>query len=64
MSEQEFRTELHYRMSLSVAKAMRREGLISDAELLKIDAFLLEKYQLKEEKFSFQFGPLLRPLLA
>jgi hypothetical protein len=53
VSEQEFRTELHYRMSLSVAKAMRREGLISDAELLKIDAFLLEKYQ-----------PLLGTLLA
>ena len=36
MSEKEFRAELRYRMSLSVAKSMLKEGVISQEEYQQI----------------------------
>ena len=45
MSEKEFRAELRYRMSLSVAKTMLEKGIISEDEYSEIDTILLEKYR-------------------
>lgn len=45
MSEQEFRAELRYRMSLSVAKSMLEKGLISLEEYRQIDTILLKKHR-------------------
>ena len=45
VSEEEFRAELRYRMSLSVAKAMLEKGIISGDEYSEIDTILLEKYR-------------------
>lgn len=45
MSEKEFRAELCYRMSLSVAKTMLEKGIISEDEYSEIDTILLEKYR-------------------
>lgn len=45
MSEEEFRAERLYRMSLSVAKSMLKEGVISEDEFSEIDTILLEKYR-------------------
>ena len=45
MSEKEFRAELRYRMSLSVAGAMLKEGVITEDEYLEIDTILLQKYR-------------------
>ena len=45
MSEEEFRAELRYRMSLSVAKTMLEKGIISEDEYSEIDTILLEKYR-------------------
>ena len=45
MSEKEFRAELHYRMSLSVAKTMLEKGIISEDEYSEIDTIVLEKYR-------------------
>ena len=45
MSEEEFRAELRYRMSLSVAKTMLEKGVISEKEFSEIDTILLKKYR-------------------
>ena len=45
VSEKEFRAELRYRVSLSVAKSMLKEGVISQEEYQQIDTILLEKYR-------------------
>ena len=45
MSEKEFRAELRYRMSLSVARAMLEKGVITEEEYRQIDTILLEKHR-------------------
>lgn len=45
MSEKEFCAELRYRMSLSVARAMLNEGVITKEEYRQIDTILLEKHR-------------------
>jgi len=45
MNEKAIRDEMLYQVSLSVAKAMLKEKLITASEFDKIDALLLEKYQ-------------------
>ena len=45
MSEEEFRAELRYRMSLAVARAMLEEGSITEEEYSEIDAMLLQKHR-------------------
>ena len=45
MSEGEFRTELRYRMSLAVARAMLEEGAITEEEYREIDTILLKKHR-------------------
>lgn len=45
MSEKEFRAELRYRMSLSVARALLEEGAISEEEYREIDTILLQKHR-------------------
>ena len=45
MSEEEFRAELRYRMSLSVAGALLEEGAISEEEYSEIDTILLQKHR-------------------
>ena len=45
MSEKEFRAELRYRMSLSVARAMLEEGAITKEEYSEIDTILLQKHR-------------------
>ena len=44
MSDERFQCEARYQVSISIAKAMLRRGLISREEFDKIDGFLLEKY--------------------
>ena len=53
MGEQEFRAELRYRMSLSVARSMLEEGAITEEEYREIDTILIKKHR-----------PLLGTLLA
>lgn len=53
MGEEQFRAELRYRMSLSVARTMFEEGVISEEEYKEIDAILLQKHR-----------PILSTLLA
>ena len=45
MSEKEFRAELRYRMSLSVARSMLEEGAITEEEYRQIDTILLKKHR-------------------
>ncbi len=45
MSEKEFRAELRYRMSLSVARSMLEEGAITREEYQEIDTILLKKHR-------------------
>lgn len=45
MSKEQFRAERLYRMSLSVARAMLKKGIISEDEYSEIDTILLEKYR-------------------
>lgn len=45
MSEKEFRAELRYRMSLSVARSMLEEGTITKEEYRQIDTMLLKKHR-------------------
>lgn len=45
MSEEQFRTERLYLMSLSVAESMLQKGVISEGEYSEIDTILLEKYR-------------------
>lgn len=45
VNKEEFRAERLYLMSLSVAKAMLRERVISEKEFAEIDTILLQKYR-------------------
>ena len=45
MGEQEFRAELRYRMSLSVARSMLEEGAITEEEYREIDTILMKKHR-------------------
>lgn len=45
MDKEQFRAELLYQMSLSVAKSMLEKGVISEKEFLEIDTILLKKYR-------------------
>lgn len=45
MTREQFERESRYRAALTVAKAMLREGLISDEEYREIDTRLVEKYR-------------------
>lgn len=44
MSVERFQNEVRYQISLSVAKSMLREGIISREEFGKVETFLLDKY--------------------
>lgn len=44
MSDERFRDEIRYQVSLFVAKAMLRKGLILEEEFDEIAEFLLKKY--------------------
>ncbi|MCI9560415.1 SHOCT domain-containing protein [Candidatus Ventrimonas sp. KK005] len=45
VSEEQFRAERLYLMSLSVAESMLQKGIISEDEYSEIDTILLEKYR-------------------
>ena len=45
MDKEQFRAERLYLMSLSVAKSMLRQGVISKEEFTEIDTILLKKYR-------------------
>lgn len=45
MSEEQFRAERLYRMSLSIAKTMLKKWIITKDEYLEIDTILLQKYR-------------------
>lgn len=45
MSEEQFKAERLYRMSLSIAKTMLKKGIITEDEYSEIDTILLEKYR-------------------
>lgn len=45
MGEEEFRAELRYRMSLSVARALLEDGTIGEEEYREIDTILLQKHR-------------------
>ena len=45
VSEEQFRVERLYLMSLSVAESMLQKGIISEDEFSEIDTILLEKYR-------------------
>ena len=45
VSEEQFRAERLYRMSLSIAKTMLKKGIITKDEYLEIDTILLQKYR-------------------
>lgn len=45
MSDEHFQREARYQASLSIAKALLRQGLISQDEYKTVDAFLLDKYR-------------------
>ena len=45
VSEEQFRAERFYLMSLSVAESMLQKGIISEDEYSEIDTILLEKYR-------------------
>ena len=45
VNKEELRAERLYLMSLSVAKAMLRERVISEKEFAEIDTILLQKYR-------------------
>lgn len=45
MDKEQFRAERLYLMSISVAKSMLRQGVISKEEFAEIDTILLKKYR-------------------
>ena len=45
VSEEQFRAERLYRMSLSIAKTMLKKGIITKDEYLEIDTILPQKYR-------------------
>lgn len=44
MTEEQFRREMLYQATLSIARTMFRNDLISPSELAKIEAMLMAKY--------------------
>ena len=45
MRKEQYRADMLYQVSLSVAKTMREKGLITADEYVEIDTMLLAKYQ-------------------
>jgi len=45
MTHEQFEREKDYRVALSIAEIMLRQGLITDQECHKIDTILVEKYR-------------------
>ena len=45
MRKEQYRADMLYQVSLSVAKSMRAKGLITADEYAEIDTMLLAKYQ-------------------
>lgn len=45
MTQGEMRNDITYHAAISVAKNMRRDGLITEEEYAEIDRALLQKYQ-------------------
>ena len=45
MRKEQYRADMLYQVSLSVAKSMREQGLITADEYVEIDTMLLAKYQ-------------------
>ena len=45
MRKEQYRADMLYQVSLSVAKTMREQGLITADEYVEIDTMLLAKYQ-------------------
>ena len=45
MRKEQYRADMLYQVSLSVAKTMREKGLITADEYAEIDTVLLAKYQ-------------------
>ena len=45
MRKEQYRADMLYQVSLSVAKTMRAKGLITADEYAEIDTMLLAKYQ-------------------
>jgi len=45
MTNEQFKRELRYRVSMAVVNCMLREGLISQAEHETFDALMIEKHQ-------------------
>lgn len=45
MGEKEFRAELRYRMSLSVAGMLLEDGVVSEEEYREIDTILLKRHR-------------------
>ena len=45
MTPEQFEREKNYRVSLTIAKAMLAQRLISDLEYRKINSILLDKYR-------------------
>jgi hypothetical protein len=44
MSEEQFKAEKMYQISLSLAKSMLKKGLLTEEEFVMYNAILLEKY--------------------
>ena len=58
MTEEQFKREKLYQATLSIVRKMFRSGLISSAELVKIEIIMKEKYRpliggLKPENLDF-----------
>ncbi len=45
MTQEQFEREKTYRVTLSIAKSMLQNGLITELEYKKIDIMMLEKYR-------------------
>lgn len=45
MTQEQFERESRYRVAISVAKTMLREGLISEKEYRTIDTIFIRKYR-------------------
>ena len=45
MTQEQFEREKAYRITLSIAKTLLKQGLITEQEYKKIDGMMLEKYR-------------------
>ena len=45
MTQEQFKGESNYRLSMSIAKTMLEEGLLTKQEYDKIDTIMLRKYR-------------------